>query len=145
MAATMRIYNSFIDGVARGTIDLDAISVKVMLLTSSYTFSQSHDFRNDLTNEVTGTGYSSGGTSVTPTVTTDGAGNRTRLSLGSASFNASGGSLTGRVAVYYVTRGGASSADELICEVRESADVTATNATFTIPAQGPIDFTNQNA
>jgi hypothetical protein len=144
MAATMRIYNAFIDGVARGTIDLDAISVKVMLLANAYTFSQSHDFRNDLTNEVTGTGYTTGGASVSVTVTTDGAGNRTRLTLGAAVFDATGGSLSGRVAVYSVDRGGLSSADNLICEVRESADMTATNDTFTIPAQGPIDLTNQN-
>jgi len=145
MAATMIIYNSFIDKVARGQIDLDAgLTVKAMLLTASYTPAQAHDFRDDLTSEVTGTGYSAGGTVVSVTVTTVGASNLTRLTLGQAIWNAAGGALTGRKVAYYVSRGGSASADELICVVSETADVTATNANWTADTQ-VIEFVNQNA
>lgn len=145
MAATMIIYNSFIDGVARGQIDLDAgLTVKAMLLTASYTPAQAHDFRDDLTNEVTGTGYSAGGAGVTVTPLTVGASNLTRWTLGAASWNAAGGALTARRVAYYVARGGVASADELICVVSETADVTATNANWTADPQ-VIEFVNQNA
>lgn len=145
MAATMIIYNSFIDKVARGQIDLDAgLTVKAMLLTASYTPAQAHDFRDDLTSEVTGTGYSAGGTVVSVTVTTVGASNLTRLTLGQAIWNAAGGALTGRKVAYYVSRGGSASADELICVASETADVTATNANWTADTQ-VIEFVNQNA
>ena len=49
-------------------VDLDdttADRFKVMLVTSSYTPDfGTHDFKSDVTNEVTGTGYSSGGESL---------------------------------------------------------------------------------
>ena len=45
---------------------------KVMLTTSSYTEDKdAHDFRNDVTNEVTGTGYTAGGNTATVSVTLD--------------------------------------------------------------------------
>jgi hypothetical protein len=44
-----------------GTVDWDSDTLKMALLTSSYTFSEAHDFFDDLTNEVTGTGYTAGG------------------------------------------------------------------------------------
>lgn len=34
---------------------------KMMLVTSSYTFSKAHAKRSDITNEVVGTGYAAGG------------------------------------------------------------------------------------
>jgi hypothetical protein len=145
MSATMMIYNNFIDRVARGQTDLDAgLTVKGMLLAAGYTPSQTHDFRDDLTNEVTGTGYSAGGGTASVTVATVGGSNLTRLTLGSIVWSATGGTLTGRKVAYYVSRGGAASADELICVVSESADVTATNASWTAAAQ-VIEFINQNA
>ena len=145
MAATMVIYNSFIDGVSRGQIDLDAgLTVNAMLLTSSYTPAQAHDSRDDLTNEVTGTGYTAGGETVTVTVTTVGASNLTRLTLGEAVWDADGGSLAARRVAYYVSRGGAASDDELICVVSETADVTATNDWWSAGEQ-VIEFVNQNA
>jgi hypothetical protein len=40
-------------------------------------------------------------------------------------------SITARTAVYYKSRGGAASADELIAAVTQSGDITATGADFT--------------
>lgn len=44
-------------------IDLDSDTIKVMIVTSSYTYSAAHDFIDDASsNEVSGTGYTAGGT-----------------------------------------------------------------------------------
>jgi len=143
MAVTIKLYNKTIDRVVRGQTDMDAVSVKCMLVSSGYTFNQAHDFRDDITSEVTGTGYTASGAASSVTVTTDGGNNRTTVTLGQVQWNAAGGSLTARQAVYYVTRGGAASADELLCCVTSDADITATNDNWTAAAQ-TIHFTNQN-
>lgn len=41
--------------------DWDADSFKVMLVTSTYTYDADHNFREDITNEITNGGYSTGG------------------------------------------------------------------------------------
>lgn len=41
--------------------DWSADTIKIALVTSSYTFSAAHDFFNDITNELSGTGYTAGG------------------------------------------------------------------------------------
>src|SRR5215216_8167405 len=103
-----------------------------MLVTSTYTVDKDHDFRNDITNEVSGTGYSAGGTAATCTVTRDTANDRIDISLGSASWASS--TITARGAVYYVARGGASSADEVIAYIDFGADITSTAGTFSLTA-----------
>jgi len=48
-----------------GALDLDTDTIKVMLVTSSYTADQdAHTKRSDITNEVSGTGYTAGGASL---------------------------------------------------------------------------------
>lgn len=59
-------------------VDLDDTTAgrfKVMLVTSSYTPDfGTHDFKTDVTNEVTGTGYSAGGESLTSVTLTQSGG-----------------------------------------------------------------------
>jgi hypothetical protein len=51
-----------IDDLARNNIDFDTDTFKAMLVTSSYTPNKdTHDKRDDVTNEVAGTGYTAGG------------------------------------------------------------------------------------
>lgn len=46
-------------------IDLDTDTIKVMIVTSSYTYSAAHDFIDDANaNQVSGTNYSAGGTAI---------------------------------------------------------------------------------
>lgn len=45
-------------------IDLDTDTIKVMIVTSAYTASLAHDFKDDITNEVSGTNYTAGGTAI---------------------------------------------------------------------------------
>lgn len=53
-------YNSGLRDVLDRTIDLAADTIKLILVTSAYTPDKDHDFANDLTNELSGTGYTSG-------------------------------------------------------------------------------------
>lgn len=127
------IYNSALRDEAAGAIDFDTDSFKVMLLSSSYTPSKSHAKRSDLTNEVTGTGYSSGGVSATVTVgSTNNTDNRVDITLGGVTFSTV--SVTARYAAYYKSRGGASSSDELVALIDFGADVVRSAADLVLNA-----------
>lgn len=127
------IYNSFLDDVFRGNIDCDTDTFYVLLVTSAYTEDKDvHDKRDDVTNEVSGTGYTAGGVAVTVTVTKDTVNDRIDVSLGSASWASS--TITARKAVYYKRRGGAASADELVAVNDFGSDVITTAGTFTLNA-----------
>jgi hypothetical protein len=125
------IYNSAIDDMARGAIDFDTDTFKVMLVTSSYTPNKdTHDKRDDVTNEASGTGYTAGGAASACTVTKDTANDKVTLSFAAASWATA--TVTARGAVYYKSRGGASSADELVAYVDFGGDVSSTGATFSL-------------
>jgi hypothetical protein len=127
------IYNSAIDDMARGAIDFDTDTFKVMLVTSSYTANKdTHDKRDDVTNEISGTGYTAGGVASACTVTKDTANDKVTLGFAAVSWATS--TITARGAVYYKSRGGASSADELVAYVDFGGDVTSTGATFSLGA-----------
>lgn len=123
------IYTSFKRDIMNGAIDLDTDTIKVMLVTSSYTASASHTKRSDITNEVVGTGYTAGGSALgSPTVTnvsTNGV-----FDANDVSWTTS--TITARGAVLYKSRGGASSADELICYLDFGSDKISTAGTFLI-------------
>jgi hypothetical protein len=56
-------------------IDWDTDTIKLMLTTSTYTPNAStHDFKDDITNEVTGTNYVAGGTALASKSVTESAG-----------------------------------------------------------------------
>lgn len=63
MAYTFTKYRAFTQKQYNGNaIDFDTDTIKAALVTSSYTpDGATHDFFNDITNEVTGSGYTAGG------------------------------------------------------------------------------------
>jgi hypothetical protein len=127
------VYNSCIDDMARNAIDFDTDSFKVMLVTSSYSPDKdSHDKRNDITNEITGTGYSAGGVASACTVTKDTANDKVTIEFAAVSWASS--TITARGAVYYKSRGGASSADELVAYNDFGSNITTSNGTFSLAA-----------
>ena len=127
------IYNSAVDDMARGAIDFDTDTFKVMLVTSSYTPNKdTDDKRNDVTNEASGTGYTAGGVTSACTVTKDTANDRVTLSFAAVSWSSS--TITARGAVIYKSRGGASSADELVAYNDFGSDVASASGTFTVGA-----------
>ena len=140
------IYNSFLDDLAKGAIDLDTDTFKVMLVNTTYaaiadeTKKDSHTKRSDVTaNEISGTGYTTGGATATVTVTKDTANNRVDVSLGSASWTTA--TITAYGAVYYKSRGGLASADELVGYIDFGGAVTSTAGTFSLTAS-TIRFAN---
>jgi len=129
------IYNSAVRDEAVGSIDYDTDTFKVMLLTSAYTPDKdAHSKRSSLTaNEVSGTGYTAGGAAATVSVAAvDTANDRVDITLGGASWATS--TITARYAVYYKSRGGADTADELVALIDFGADVSTTAGTFTLTA-----------
>jgi hypothetical protein len=134
------IYNSAVDDMARSAIDFDTDTFKVMLVTSAYSPNKDTDLkRSAVTNEVSGTGYTAGGVTSACTVTKDTANDRVTLSF--AAVNWASSTITARAAVIYKSRGGASSADELVCYVDFGGDVSSSSATFSL---GSSTITLQN-
>ena len=135
------IYNSCIEDLANNDIDFGADTFKLMLVTSSYAADKdTHDKRDDVTNEVAnGNGYTTGGDTTTCTVTKDTANDKVVLSFSSVSWATS--TITARGGVIYKSRGGASSADELIAYIDFGGDVSSTSATFSV---GVSTITLQN-
>lgn len=129
------IYNSLLNDVARGAVDFDTDTFKVMLVTNSYTENKdTHAKRSDVTNEVTGTGYTAGGNTVTVTVNAiDTANDRIDITLGGTTWPSS--TITGaRKAIYYKSRGGAATADELIACIDAGSDQSTVTGTMTLTA-----------
>lgn len=127
------IFNSGLYDALTGAIDFDTDTFKVMLVTAAYSPNKdTHTKRSNVTDEITGTGYSAGGAAATVTVNNDTANDRQDVSLGSASWG--GSTITARAAVYYKARGGASSADELVAYIDFGANITSTAGTFSLTA-----------
>lgn len=118
--------------------------IYVAMVTDSYTPDfNAHDFFNDVTNEVSGTGYTAGGQVLTGTEVT--------ISGGVLTYDATDASWSTSTianamgAVIYVKRGGASSADELLALSDFVTAASSSAGTFAIQwsASGiyTVDFT----
>lgn len=108
MAVTAFWYGKAIQNILGGATEaesrkIDWLSdvIKVMLCTSAYTPNQdTHAFKTDVTNEVTGTGYDAGGKELTgKTLAYDAATNKTTLDGDDVSWPNS--TITARYAVVY--------------------------------------------
>ena len=126
------IFNSFKRDIANGSINLATDAVKMMLVGSAYTPNiDTHAKRSDVTNEVSGTGYTAGGIAlVNKTVTMNTTSDKGVFDADDVTLpNAT---ITARGAVLYKARGCASSADELIAYLDFGADITSTAGNFNI-------------
>jgi hypothetical protein len=125
------LFNSFWNDLGKGNIDMESDTIKCMLVTSSYTENKdTHTKRSDITNEITATGYTAGGKTCTVAIATDTATDRTTYTI--QSVNWPGYSGTSAKAVFYKSRGGAASADELIGVDDFSGSVTITGAIMVV-------------
>lgn len=128
------IYDSFWDDVCRGNIDVDTDSFKCMALTATYAEAKkTHTKRSDLTNEVTGTGYSAGGTACTVSVTKDTTNDRIDITLGAVSWASSTIASAQKFAIYK-SRGGLATADELVALIDNGTPVSTSNGTLSLTA-----------
>jgi len=124
------IFNKFLDYLASADISDDTF--KVALVTSSYTPDKdTHEHFDDVTNEVSGTGYTAGGNTVTGTLTLDNANDK--LTLEFASTNWTSATITARGAVYYSSTGTASTST-LIAYNDFGSDVAVTAGTLALAA-----------
>jgi len=107
-----------------------------MLTTSGYTEDRNaHTKRSNVTNEVTGTGYTAGGVTVTLTATLDTASTPPRLMVTTSAAVWPTSTTTARRLVVYRSRGGASSVDELVCCVDNGVDLASSASTMTWAAR----------
>lgn len=120
-AVTLNLYDEFRESYFDGTNSLNfetpgGNGIKAALVTGTYTVDQNlHDFFNDITNEVSGTGYTAGGNVMANgAVTLDGSGNVTVDLDDPATWsqNGAGFSNARRVIVYHDT--GTASTSRLI-------------------------------
>lgn len=116
-----------------GSIDLDGDTFKISLHTSSFAPNfDTLDFRDDLTNEVTATGYTAGGQTLAGlSIAVDLTNDRAEWTFTAPQWTITG-SVTARYAVISKIRGGAASADEVVLVIDFGSDKTATDGTFTI-------------
>ena len=134
------IYNSALDDAVKGNIDFDTDSFKIMLVTSAYTADKdAHTKRSDVTNEASGTGYTSGGDATSVTVTKDTANDRIDIDFSDVSWVST--TITAAGAVIYKTTGTAAT-DNLVAYLDFAGDVTSTNGTFTVDITSPLRIQN---
>lgn len=129
-------------GSASGDAAIDFLSdtIKLALLTSTYTPAQtSHEWFSDITNEVSGTGYTAGGaTLASKTVSTSG----TTVTVDAADPAWSSSTITARYGVLYKSTGTAATSP-LIGLYDFGSDYISTNGTFTftVNASGLLTIT----
>lgn len=122
-------------GTGSGTapnIDFLSDSIKVMLCTSSYTPDQdAHEFKSDVTNEVSGTGYTATGTALTTkTLAYTSGTNVIKFDADDVTWASS--TITARYAVIYDATPGSDATRPLMGYVDFGADQSSNNGAFTI-------------
>lgn len=135
MAATIKWFGKGIEHVAEGRVDLDTDTIKVSLHTSTWTPNQdTDDFRDDATNELSASGnYTAGGeTLASVTGTYDSGTNEWRFDAADVTWTALTPSAAFRYGLIYKSRGGASSADEVIAYIDFGANQDPGGSNFTI-------------
>ena len=142
MAVSAKLYGTVLAQLNSAGINWGSDTIKVALTTSAYTPDQdAHDFFNDITNEVTGTGYTAGGATLASKTSTYTSGTNTQA-LDAADVTWSSSTITARYAIVYKSTGTASTSP-LIGYVDFGADVVSSGGPFTITwdAAGIATFT----
>ena len=130
--ATTKTYGSLIAKAFNKEVDFDSDTIKVALLSSSYTPNQdTHDYWDDVSAyEVSGTGYTAGGaTLANKSVTYNSSTNVTKFDADDVSWTSS--TITARYAVIYDATGTASTS-ALIGYVDFGSDQSSSSGTFSI-------------
>ena len=126
-----KLYGSFLQKALNKEVDWDTDTIKVALTTSSYTPNQdTHDYYNDVTNEVSGTGYTAGGATLASKTNTYDSGTNV-ITLDAADVTWSSSTITARYAVIYADTG-TSSTSPLIGYVDFGSDQSSSAGNFTI-------------
>lgn len=132
MAVTAFWYGNALIKALSKEINFSADTIKVALVSSAYAPNQdTHAYFSDITNEVTGTGYTTGGQSLaSKTVTYDGPTNVIKLDAADVTWASS--TITARYAVIYDDSPATAATKPLLAYVDFGADQTSTNGNFSI-------------
>jgi hypothetical protein len=128
-----KLYGQFLSQALNKEIDWDTDTIKVALLTNSYTPDQdAHNYWDDVsTYQVTGTGYTAGGAALTnKTNTYTGASNVIVLDADDVTWSSS--TITARYAVIYNDSPATNATKGLIGYVDFGSDQSSSNGNFTI-------------
>ncbi len=128
--------NALKDDLALDLDDTTADRFKVMLVTSSYTPNfGTHDFKSDVTNEVSGTGYDAGGKSLSSVTLTQSGGT---ITFDAADLTWASSTITARGAVVYDD---SLTNDPLICYIDFGADKSSSAGDFVLTFNASGIFT----
>lgn len=131
---------SLVEDIARGNVDFDTDSFKMMLVDNTYTPSQSHSKRSDYEgDEVSGTGYTAGGQAVAVTVSRSNG--VASMAFANTTWSGAGPGWTARRAVIYKDRGGLSSADEVVAVIDFGSDQTTNGTDFVVQLSSALTIT----
>jgi hypothetical protein len=128
-----KLYGQFLSQALNKEIDWDTDTIKVALLTNSYTPDQdAHNYLDDvIANEVSGTGYTAGGnTLANKTNTYNSATNVIVLDADDTTWSSS--TITARYAVIYDASPSTNATRPLIGYVDFGSDQSSSNGNFTI-------------
>lgn len=142
MAMANGIYDSFTDDVFNQAIDLTSDTVHAFLVTNSYTPNIGTDEkRSDAdADEITGAGYTAGGVPVTVTIGKDTTSHKETITFGDAVWT--GATILARGVVLTIWRGGAASADNLICCATFGSDESDSSGNFTAHNSTALTYAN---
>src|SRR5262245_52634597 len=120
------IFDSCLHDQANGRLNFGADSFKCLLLSAVAVPSKSGwRKRSDVVGEVTGTGYTAGGVVVSVSAAMNGSSEDVKL----GGFRLSRATVSARYGVYYKSRGGDASEDELVACI-DFGETSSTNATW---------------
>lgn len=138
-----KMYGQMLAKALNKEIDWDSDTIKVMLVGSSYTPNQdTHVYKSDVTGEVTGTGYTAGGATLTSkTITYDPATNV--IVLDAADVTWANSTVTARYGVIYDDAGASDSTKPLLGYVDFGSDMSSSAGAFVLgwDANGIIRIT----
>ena len=128
-----KLYGQFLSQALNKEIDWDTDTIKVALLTNSYTPDQdAHNYYDDVVaNEVSGTGYTAGGNTLANKTNTYNSGTNV-IVLDADDTTWSSSTITARYAVVYDATPATNATKPLIGYVDFGSDQSSNNGNFTI-------------
>lgn len=134
MTVSSKMYGNFLLKALNKEVNLPngATGLKVLLATSSYVPDQdSHIYKSSITNEVVGTGYTSGGVALTNVIVAY-SGTTNTITVDSDDVVWASSTITARYAVIYDSTSGVDGTSPLIGYIDFGADMSSNNGNFTI-------------
>ena len=131
MADTSSLYTSFKTGLMGGSFNIDGTDTIKIALVTGYTFSAAHTKWSDVsTYEITGTGYSSPGATITTTVGSSSTTAQFKITGNSQTWTSS--TITASGAVIYKYLSGDATNSPLIAWIDFQESKSSTNGDFAI-------------